>query len=509
MIFVVDFGGQTAHLIKRRLRDLGVEAILIDPDIAYAKSKKEKPAGIILSGGPMSVYEKNAPTVNENIFALNIPLLGICYGFQEAAHLLGGKVISGRKEYGPASFKVLQNNSQILKGVAKDSTVWMSHGDEIVAIPKEFTLIGSTPHVPNTAAEDKKRKLYMIQFHPEVEHTLEGIRILQNFIEICNVEKKEQNITPEEMIANIKSKVGDARVIGAVSGGVDSTVAATLVARAIGKKFTPIFVNNGLMRSDAVESVKSLFKPYKITPVIIEVEKEMLRRLKGVTDSEEKRKVIGNFYIEIFEKEMKRLVKTNSGYVKFLLQGTIFSDVIESQGSKHASKIKSHHNVGGLPKTMQLELLEPLREMYKDEVRALGKALGLPSAFVQKQPFPGPGFAVRIRGEVTKERLVKEKHADEIVMEEVKKAGWLSKVFISFPVMTGAESTAVKGDGKFMGEVIALRVVESKDIMTSTWAHLPYEILQKISSRIVNEIPGISRVVYDITTKPPATMEWE
>jgi GMP synthase (glutamine-hydrolysing) len=285
-------------------------------------------------------------------------------------------------------------------------------------------------------------------------------------------------------------------------------VAGTLVAKAIGNHFTPVFVNNGLMREDAEESVRSSFEPLGVKPIIVHVEKEMLTKLKGVTDSERKRKIIGAFYIEVFEREMSKLIKSSHD-VKFLLQGTIFSDVIESKGSKLASKIKSHHNVGGLPKTMQLELLEPLRHLYKDEVRSLGKKLGLPDKAVMKQPFPGPGFAVRIRGEVTKLRLEQEKKADKIVMEELGKADWLKKVFISFPVMTGAFSTAVKGDGRFFGEVIALRVIESKDIMSTVWSRLEYDLLQTISSRIVNEVPDVSRVVYDITTKPPATMEWE
>ncbi len=297
-------------------------------------------------------------------------------------------------------------------------------------------------------------------------------------------------------------------MIGAISGGVDSTVAGTLVAKAIGKQFTPIFVDNGLMRDDAVLTVKKTFEPLGITPLVVDVRNEMLRRLQGITDSEEKRKVIGKFYIEVFEEEMQKLLQKDKD-VAFLLQGTIYSDVIESQGTKYASKIKSHHNVGGLPEHMKLKLLEPLREFYKDEVRSLGRTMGLSDELIMKQPFPGPGYAVRIRGEVTTVRLAQEEQADSIVLEELRRSGWLESVFISFPVMTGAYSTATKGDGKFFGEVVALRVVESTDIMTATWAKLPYDLLQKISSRIVNEVPNISRVVYDITTKPPATMEWE
>lgn len=508
MILVIDFGGQTAHLIARRLRDGGSPAAIAIPEEALVEIKKLNPQGIIFSGGPMGVYEDGAPTIDTKIFTLGVPILGICYGFQLAAHMLGGKVIPGHKEYGPASFTILDDTSALLKGVAKDSTVWMSHGDEIIEIPKEYTLIGSTPHVPNTAAEYEKKKIYMIQFHPEVEHTEYGTKILSNFIDICGIKKTTSPIHAENLIQTIREQVGKHYVIGAISGGVDSTVAGTLVAKAIGKRFTPIFVDNGLMRDDAGKTVQKIFKQYDISPIIVNVQDEMLKRLRGITDSEEKRKVIGQFYIEVFEREMQSLLSKKHD-VKFLLQGTIYSDVIESQGTKYASKIKSHHNVGGLPSEMKLQLLEPLREFYKDEVRLLGRNIGLSEEFVTKQPFPGPGFAVRIRGEVTPARLAQEKQADKIVLEELAIAGWLEKVFISFPVMTDAYSTATKGDGKFFGEVIALRVVESNDIMTATWAQLPAALLQKISSRIVNEVPQISRVVFDITTKPPATMEWE
>ena len=507
MLLIIDFGSQTTHLIGRRLKDLGSKVAIVAPEDAF-EFLDQHIEGIVLSGGPASVYEEGAPTIDPKIFELGIPILGICYGFQIAAHLLGGEVVSGRKEYGPASFTVLDENTQLLTGVAKESTVWMNHGDEIVRLPEDFVLLGETKNVPYTCTMSKSRNLYGILFHPEVEHTEYGTQILENFLTICGVQKETHVLDPDAMIAKIRETVGDKHVIGAVSGGVDSTVAAALVAKAIGRQFTPIFVNNGLMRDDAVHSVKNLAAQFGLDPVVVDVEEEMLSRLLGVTEPEEKRKVIGNFYIEVFEREMERLAKEDKD-IAFLMQGTIYSDVIESQGSKHAAKIKSHHNVGGLPEDMKLALLEPLRELYKDEVRSLGRMIGLADEFVMKQPFPGPGFAVRIRGEVTKERLEKEKHADKIVLEELKNAGLLEKVFISFPVMTGAESTAVKGDGKFFGEVICLRVVESQDIMSATWTRLPYDLLQKISSRIVNEVPQISRVVYDISTKPPATMEWE
>lgn len=507
-IFVVDFGGQTAHLITRRLKDLGIESELIDPDDAYIRSVKLKPAGLIFSGGPASVYELGAPSIDKKIFDLGIPILGICYGWQLMAHLLGGEVESGDKEYGPVKVKLNDNQSNLSKGLPKEFTVWMSHGDSVLSTPKGFRTNGSSENVKYSFVANEKIKQYGLQFHPEIEHTEFGNVILDNFISVTGITKKKHQVKPAEMIKHIKKLVGGSHVIGAVSGGVDSTVAGTLAAKAIGKKFIPIFVDNGLMRSDAEWAVTKVFSKQGIKPIVVHAEKEMLRKLKGVTDSEKKRKVIGNFYIEVFEREMKKLFEKDKE-IKFLLQGTIYSDVIESKGSKHASKIKSHHNVGGLPKNMKLALLEPLREMYKDEVRVLGKKLGLTQEIVMKQPFPGPGFAVRIRGEVTPRRLAQEKQADVIVMEELKKAGWLPKVFISFPVMTGAYSTAVKGDGRSFSEVIALRIIESKDIMSTTWSRLPYELLQKISSRIVNEVPNVSRVVYDITSKPPATMEWE
>lgn len=510
MVVVIDFGSQTAHLIVRRLKELGCPAKLITPENALQEVSLMKPQGIILSGGPSSVYEKGAPTINKKIFSLNIPTLTICYGMQLTAYLMGGEVVSGRKEYGPATIKLRIKNqeSRITKGLPEKFTVWMSHGDEVLSMPKNYIKLGSTEHVPYAFVADEKKQYYGLQFHPEVEHTENGTQILKNFVEICKIEIKEYKLDPEAMVANIKEIVGDNHVIAAASGGVDSTVAGVLVAKAIGKNFTPIFVDNGLMRDDAASTLASVFKPYGVTPVIVDVKEEMLKRLKGLTDSEKKRKAIGKLYIDVFEKEMERLSKKYKD-VKFLMQGTIYSDVIESKGSKHAAKIKSHHNVGGLPKYMKLKLLEPLRELYKDEVRQLGSLIGLSGAIVWKQVFPGPGFAVRIRGEVTEKRLAQAKHADKIILEELEKADWLRKVYMSFPVMTDAYSTAVKGDGRTLEEVIALRIIESKDIMTTIWSRLPYDLLQKISSRIVNEVPGISRVVYDITTKPPATMEWE
>lgn len=514
MIIIVDFGSQTTHLIARRFKELGVEVGIVQPENALKGINKTKVKGIILSGGPASVYGKNAPTINKKIFSFGIPILGICYGLQLTAYLLGGRVISGKKEYGPTKLRINPSASSGLKlkitnNLPKSFVAWMSHGDEVTKLPKGFRTIGSSGGVPFAFVENRNKKIYGLQFHPEVEHTEFGNQILKNFVEICGILISKKDFDIFKMEENIKRIVGEKDyVIGAVSGGVDSTVAAALTAKAIGKRFVPIYVDNGLMREGTSRHVKKIFKQIGIKPIVINVVGEMLKRLKKITDSEQKRKIIGNFYIEIFEREMKKL-KAQKLSVKYLLQGTIYSDVIESQGTKNSAKIKSHHNVGGLPKKMKLKLLEPMRNFYKDEVREIGRRLKLPEEFISKQPFPGPGFAVRIRGEVTKERLAMEKKADEIVLSELKKTEIYSQVFLSFPVMTNAFSTSVKGDGRQFGEVVALRVVDSKDIMTSNWARLPYEVLQKISSRIVNEVPGVSRVVYDITTKPPATMEWE
>ncbi len=505
MIIIIDFGSQTTHLIGRRLKDHGVTAKIIEPENALKIISEIKPKGIILSGGPASVYEKNSPTIDKKIFSLGIPILGICYGWQLTAHLLGGKVIPGHKEYGPVNLKI-NIQEPLFHNIESYTKVWMSHGDSVVKDPSGFISIATTEKIKSAAVANFKRKIFGIQFHPEVEHTQFGIEILSNFIfKICHLRAKKNSISIPKLIEDIRQQVKNDQVICAVSGGVDSTVAATLIAKAIGKNLHPIYVESGLMRIGTKKEVINLFKKHlKITPIIIEAQKLFLNKLKGIIDAEEKRKIIGNLYIELFEKEAKKIKNA-----KFLAQGTIYSDVIESKGSKHASKIKSHHNVGGLPEIMKLKLLEPLRFFYKDEVRAIGKVIGLPNESVNKQPFPGPGQAIRIIGEVTPKRLTQLQIADQIILEEIKKANYYHKVFLSFPVMTGTKSTAVKGDGRALMEVIALRIIESKDIMTTDWAKLPYDLLQKISTRLVNEVPEISRVVYDITTKPPATMEWE
>jgi len=509
MIIIIDFGSQTTHLISRRLRQIGAECIIVTPNEAINEINKNNPKGIILSGGPASVYGKNAPKVDKKIFFLNIPILSICYGLQLTTHLLEGKVIAGKKEYGPETL-IIVNQSLIFEGLPKNFTVWMSHGDEVVKLPKNFTVSASTQKVRYAAIFNENQKIFGVQFHPEIFHTQYGTEILKNFVEnICHLKTKSQLLNPDKIIEKIKEehkKNGGGKVIAAVSGGVDSTVASFLTAKAIGKNLIPIYIDNGLMRYGTKEKVSFIFeKMLKIKPKIISCENLFLKKLKGITDPEKKRKIIGTLYVDLFQKEAKKINGAN-----FLLQGTIYSDLVESGGLKGKSAvIKSHHNVGGLPKNLKLKLLEPLREFYKDEVREIGKKLGLPDEVIFTQPFPGPGYAIRIIGKVTKKRLEKIKLADQILNNILKKEGLYEKIFQSFPVLTGIKSTAVKGDGRVYGEVVAIRIYESVDIMSASWAKLPYEVLDKIAKEITQNVPDVSRIVYDITTKPPATMEWE
>lgn len=505
MILIVDFGSQTAHLIGRRLRQIGATTEYANPEDAVTIAKKLKPNGIILSGGPSSVYDKGAPTVEKDIFDLSIPVLGICYGWQLMAHLLGGTVKNTAKEYGPETVTIEKPLGVVGKLPKKQFTAIVSHGDTVMSLPEGFVKTATTTQVEYTGVQNISRHLYGIQFHPEAHHTEYGLTILENFAAICNEKLEPLSLNPQKIIAAIKATVGDQKVICAVSGGVDSTVAAFLIGKAIGSNLIPVYVESGLMRQDTDKHVAAIFsKLIRSNLVIINAKKRFLNELKGITDSEQKRKIIGRLYIEIFQEVAKQHKDA-----AFLGQGTIYSDVIESKGSKHASHIKSHHNVGGLPESLKLKLLEPLRNFYKDEVREIGKLAGLPEEIVMQQPWPGPGHAVNIMGEVTEKRLAQVIQADEIVVEEMKKAGLYTKVFECFAVMTGAYSTAVKGDERVYAEVVAIRSYDSVDIMTAEWSRIPHDVLARMSSRIVNEVPDVSRVVYDITTKPPATMRWE
>jgi GMP synthase (glutamine-hydrolysing) len=507
VIIIIDFGSQTTHLISRRIRDFGIEAEVIHPEDALITIKKTKPAGLILSGGPASVYEKNAPTVDLQIFKLGLPILGICYGWQLTAHLLGGEVKSGKQEYGPSTLKAVDFHD-LLYGLPDESIVFESHGDTVFQVPKGFEILASTGHVEYAVVRHQTNPVFGLQFHPEMHHTEQGNHVLQNFVtRICNLGVSHKDVDVQAMIEELRYKIGDRKVIGAFSGGTDSAVAGVMVAHAVGKQFMPVYVDSGLMRADTLGRIQNNFPKYlNGTKVkVIKAKQEFLKKLKGVTDPEQKRKTIGKLYIDIFEREM-----ANHEDVEFLLQGTTYADFVQAKGAtKHSAHIKSHHNVGGLPKKMKFKLLEPLRYYYTDEVRKIGEKLGLPRDISHQQPFPGPGHAVRIVGEVTPKRLEQQILADQIVVDELKNLGWYDKVFQCCSVMTGANSTAVKGDGRFYGEVVALRIVQSEDRMTFDWSRLPHEVLARLSTRVVNEVPGISRVVYDITTKPPATMEWE
>lgn len=484
---------------------MDVEIAIVIPEDAMVKIKTLHPDGIIFSGGPASVYARLAPTIDKKIFSFGIPILGICYGQQLTAYLLGGIVKPGhKKEFGPATVTI-HGKTKLFAGVSHRSRVWMSHGDKVETPPPGFRIVASTGSIAAAAMVNEKKHIYCIQFHPEVEHTEYGIRILKNFLSLCGVKKSTRQLTPDAYITSAKQEIGSSCAIAAVSGGLDSTVAATLVARAIGKHLIPVHIESGLMRAGTSGRVVSYFQhTLHIKPLIINAKQKFLHALRGITDPEEKRKRIGKLYIDLFDDVVKKQKN-----VTFLVQGTIYSDVIESRGTKHADTIKSHHNVGGLPQHMNLKLIEPIRDLYTDQVRALAKRMHIPSDFTAEQPHPGPGYAIRIVGEVTQTRLDMVTAADNIIIEEMKRAGWYHKLLHSFAVLTGTSSTAVKGDGREFGEVVALRTIVSRDRMTADWAKLPYGLLQTISSRIVNEVPNVSRVVYDITTKPPATMEWE
>ena len=508
-VVVLDYGSQFSMLITRRIRDAGVYSELVPWDTPPERLNHLNIKGFILSGGPSSVYEENAPTLQPYVIASGVPVLGICYGMQLLAHALGGRVVpSTQREYGHAVITLSDGASPLLKGLPSSMPVWMSHGDHVVEMPPGFRALAQSESSPVAAMADDAGHL-AIQFHPEVVHTPQGGQLLRNFLfEVahCSGSWTAANFI-EESVRNIRERVGDRKVICALSGGVDSAVAASLVHRAIGDQLTCIFVDNGLLRAQEPERVVSTFRGQMAMGLLhVDATERFMRELVEVTDPETKRKRIGETFIRVFEAEA-----ANLGKVDFICQGTTYPDVIESAstGSSAAAKIKTHHNVGGLPKDMQFTLIEPLRNLFKDEVRRVGKELGLSDEMVYRQPFPGPGLAIRIIGEVTPERLEMLRAADWIVMDEIKNAALYYDLWQPFAVLTDTKSVGVQGDFRTYGACIALRCVTGEDAMTADWARLPYDLMARISTRIVNEVPGVNRVVYDITSKPPGTIEWE
>ena len=507
-VVVIDFGSQFSMLIARRIRECHVYCELVPHDAPWEKIEKLRPRGIILSGGPASIYEHGAPTIPNWVFERGLPVLGICYGMHALAHQLGGKVVpSDHREYGHAVLNQGDVESPIFDGMPPSMPVWMSHGDRITQLPPGFQSIAYSDNSPFAAMSDG-RNVFGIQFHPEVVHTPYGKQLIENFLyKVCGL---HGDWTPGNFIADginrIRKQIGDGKVICALSGGVDSAVAATLVHKAAGDQLTCIFVDNGLMRREEPERVVDTFgRHMEIKLVHVDAAERFLTQLKGVTDPEQKRRIVGETFIRVFEAEADKI-----GKVDYIVQGTTYPDVVESAtGSGTTAKIKTHHNVGGLPKEMTFEVIEPLRYLFKDEVRQVGLGLGLPDEMVYRQPFPGPGLAIRIIGEVTAERVAVLQAADWIVMNEIKKAKLYHELWQSFAVLTDTRSVGVMGDYRTYGHVVALRAVTAEDAMTADWARLPYDVLARISSRIVNEVPGVNRVVYDITSKPPGTIEWE
>ena len=514
-VLVLDFGSQYTQLIARRVREARVYCEIFPYNAGIEKIKEFRPKGLILSGGPSSVYDPGAPLVGEDHLALGVPVLGICYGMQLMTHLLGGVVARATKrEYGRAEL-LIDDESDLLKfaGGTGDSSpesravVWMSHGDRIEKMPQGFSAIAHTDNSPTAAMADKTRRFWGVQFHPEVAHTPQGFQILKNFLfDICGCTPSwTMGSFVDYSVEIIREKVGDRKVICALSGGVDSSVAAALVHKAVGDQLTSIFVNNGVLRKGEAERVRETFSKMGLNLKYVDASKTFLDRLAGVEDPEQKRKIIGRTFIEVFEAEAGRIEGA-----EFLAQGTLYPDVIESVSFKGPSAvIKSHHNVGGLPDVMKLKLVEPLRELFKDEVRELGREMGLPDELIWRQPFPGPGLAIRILGEVSEERLRVLREADAIVLEEIKRAELYRDIWQSFAVLLPVRTVGVMGDERTYESVVALRAVNSKDGMTADWVQLPYELLATISNRIINEIKGVNRVCYDISSKPPSTIEWE
>ncbi len=518
-IVILDFGSQYTQVIARRIRECQVYSQILPFDTKAGELEKLAPKGIILSGGPESVYGKKAPHPDPRIFDLGVPILGICYGMQLMAHHLGGKVEhSERREYGPGQLAV-DTDCALFAGLGESIDIWNSHGDKVTKSPRGFRSVGRTDNSPHAVIEHRKRKLFGLQFHPEVVHTPRGKEVLQNFVyKICGCAMDwTMGSFIEQICESVRVHVGSDHVILGLSGGVDSSVAAALLHKAIGDQLTCVFVNNGLLRANEAEVVQRVFRDnFHIRLKYVDASVRFLRRLKGITDPERKRKVIGNEFIRVFDEAVTSLAargrKSGVGpKYRFLAQGTLYPDVIESVAiaGNPAAMIKSHHNVGGLPKKMKLRLVEPLRELFKDEVRAVGAQLGLPKEIVHRQPFPGPGLAVRILGEITPERLRILREADTIVVSEMKASDWYYKVWQSFAVLLPVRSVGVMGDERTYENTVALRIVESQDGMTADWVRVPYDLLARISSRIINEVKGVNRVCYDISSKPPATIEWE
>ena len=509
MILIIDFGSQYNQLIARRVREFHVYCQIDPPDIDIAHIKSLKPKGIILSGGPSSIYEKNSPKCDESIFNLGIPVLGICYGMQFMINTLGGRVKRARKrEYGFAELKV-KTQAGLFKGVDQITKSWMSHGDSIEKLPRGFKITASTKNTKIAATAHGKKNQYGLQFHPEVHHTTRGKTMLRNFLfDVCGCKRTwTMKSFAKDSIAQIRETIGNKKVILGLSGGVDSSVTAILIHKAVGEKLTCIFVDNGLLRKDEADKLKKTLKQHlEINIRFVSAKIKFLKALSKVTDPEKKRKIIGKIFINVFEAEAGKIKDA-----EFLAQGTLYPDIIESQSAfgGPTSVIKSHHNVGGLPKNMKLKLVEPLKYLFKDEVRILGKELGLDENLIWRQPFPGPGLAIRIIGEINKRRLSILRDVDEILLEEIRNSGYYKKLWQSFAVLLPIKSVGVMGDSRTYENIVAIRAVTSKDAMTADWARLPHKFLGNISNRIINEVGGVNRVVYDISSKPPSTIEWE